>query len=59
MRIGNDKFSINNISKSLEMNFTSIKNMKWRCGIFYFQARESPHFFIFEEGTPLILISRK
>ena len=42
---GNDTFSINNISKSLDRNFISIKNMKWKYGksykLFYFQERES------------------
>ena len=40
--IGHYNFSINNISKSLDMNFISIKNMKRYFGIFYFQVRESP-----------------
>ena len=42
----NDKFSIKHISQILDINFISVKNMKWKCGksykLFYFQVRESP-----------------
>ena len=35
MRIGNDIFHKKNISKSLDMIFISIKNMKWKDGNMY------------------------
>ena len=41
-----DKDWFNEISKSLDMNLVSIKNMKWKFGtsyqLFHFQMRDSP-----------------
>ena len=69
----NAKFPINKMYKSLDVNFISIKKMKWKFGksskLFYFQVRESPtnllYFqvrdspnFIFKEGNHPILNSR-
>ena len=52
-----------NISQSLDMNFTSIKNMKWKFDksskSIYFQIRESLNFFMFKEGPQTFLFSRK
>ena len=46
MRIENEKLSIKNICKSLDMNFISIKSMKYKFGksskLIYFRVRESP-----------------
>ena len=58
MRIGNDKFSIKDISKSLDMNCIYIKKHEMEMRRSYFQVRESPKFFIFKEGNNSILISR-
>ena len=66
----NNNFSINNIHKSLDMNFISIKSMKWNFGNMYQNLfwehstflessnQNQETFFIFKEGFHQILNSR-
>ena len=55
-------FPIHKIYKSLDVNFISIKNMKYKFGesskFIYFQVRVSLNFFIFKKGNHITLISR-
>ena len=55
MRIANDKFSIHKIEKSLDVNFISITNMKWKCCSFLFSSKGPTNLFIFKEGNQPIL----